>query len=308
MRKKASKFILALTAALSVCRALAIQARPAAPLGPDASAPVRGRSVRVMSYNVRLANLTDGPNGWTSRRDMLAATILFFDPDIVGLQEPYEHQVLDLAARLPGFAWAGVGREDGKTAGEFNPIFFNPERFRELGRGVFWLSETPDRAGSKGWDADCPRLATWLRLRDRVTGAEFYAFNTHFDHIGETARRRSAELLRARTAELAGRLPVVVTGDFNCRASDEPYRLLTKKSGGHPGFSDARRQAKFPVYGGETSFNAFSPEPRPGALIDHIFVRNVGAVLRSGIIADRWDGRYPSDHYPVLAEIDLKEK
>ena len=261
-----------------------------------------------MTFNVRLDGLADGANAWAARRDMVAATILFFDADVVGLQEPYEHQVLDLAARLPGYAWAGVGRDDGKAGGEFNPVFYKRERFRELARGVFWLSENPDQPGLKGWDAACPRLATWLRLGDRDSGAGFFVFNTHFDHVGESARRRSAELLRARTAELAGRLPVVVMGDFNCVAADEPYRILTDAGEGSPPLVDARHLARLPVYGGETSFNGFSSESRPGVLIDHIFVRNVGAVLRSGVIAERWDGRFVSDHFPVLAEIDFERK
>jgi endonuclease/exonuclease/phosphatase family metal-dependent hydrolase len=261
-----------------------------------------------MTFNVRLDGLADGANAWASRRDMVAATILFFDADVAGLQEPFERQVRDLAARLPGYAWAGVGRDDGKSGGEFNPIFFKKDRFREVGRGVFWLSESPDQPGLKGWDAACPRLVTWLRLRDGAAGAEFFVFNTHFDHVGEIARRRSAELLRARTAALAGRLPVVITGDFNCGSADEPYRILTGEGGGAAPLLDARRLARLPVYGGETSLNGFSDEPRPGILIDHIFVRNVGAVLRSGVIADRWDGHFVSDHYPVLAEIDLKGK
>jgi len=261
-----------------------------------------------MTFNVRMDSLADGMNAWAARRDMVAATILFFDADFIGLQEPFANQVLDLAARLPDYAWAGVGREDGKAGGEFNPIFFKRARFRELARGVFWLSETPEKPGLKGWDAACPRLVTWLRLRDRASGVEVFVFNTHFDHMGETARRRSAGLLRARTAELAGRLPVVVTGDFNCVAADEPYRILTAEGEGIPPLIDSRCLARLPLYGGETSFNGFSPDPRPGALIDHIFVRHVGAVLQSGVIADRWDGRFVSDHFPVLAEIDLKGK
>ncbi len=300
MAKKASVRLLALATAGLVGLAVPILSSPGIRRGESA--------IRVMTFNVRMDGLTDGANAWTGRRDLVAATILFFDADIVGLQEPYENQVLDLAVRLPDYAWAGVGREDGKTGGEFNPIFFKRERFRELGRGVFWLSERPDQPGLKGWDAACPRLATWLRLSDRASGAVFFVFNTHFDHVGENARRQSAGLLRARTAALAGRLPVVVTGDFNCGAEDEPYRILTAKGEAAPPLVDARSAARQPVYGGTTSFNGFSAEPGPGIIIDHIFVRNTGAVLRSGVIADRWDGRFVSDHYPVLAEIDLKGK
>ncbi len=308
MAKKGFVFSLALAAALPVCLARTLRGSAAAPFEPAAEKSDRCRTVNVMTFNVRLDGLTDGPNAWASRRDLVAATILFFEADLAGLQEPYERQVLDLAARLPGYAWAGVGREDGKKGGEFNPIFFKRDRFRELSRGVFWLSETPDRPGVKGWDAACPRLVTWLRLRDRASNAEFFVFNTHFDHVGETARRRSAELLRVRTAELAGRLPVVVTGDFNCGAEDEPYRILIAMEGGTPPLADARGLARFPVYGGGTSFNGFSADPSGTGIIDHIFVRNVGAVLRSGVVAEPWDGRFASDHYPVLAEIAWKGK
>lgn len=308
MTKKGLVFSLALAASLPVCLARTLGASPAAPLDATGVKIDRCRTVNVMTFNVRLDGLTDGPNAWTSRRDLVAATILFYEADLAGLQEPYEHQVLDLAARLPGYAWAGVGREDGKAGGEFNPIFFKRDRFLELGRGVFWLSETPDRPGVKGWDAACPRLVTWLRLSDRASGAELFVFNTHFDHLGETARRRSAELLRSRTAGLAGRLPVVVTGDFNCDASDEPYRILTGELAGTAPLADTRGLSRLLVYGGGTSFNGFSAEPSGTGIIDHIFVRNVGAVLRSGVVAERWDGRFASDHYPVLAEIAWKGK
>jgi endonuclease/exonuclease/phosphatase family metal-dependent hydrolase len=262
-------------------------------------------AVSVMTFNIRYDNAADGPDAWPLRRDHVARTILFHDAGIAGLQEALRGQIADLEARLPGYAWLGVGRDDGRDGGEFNPLFYDKERFRVETSGTFWLSETPERPGSRGWDAACNRIVTWARFRPREGGPEFCVFNTHFDHRGETARRESARLLLRRVAGLAAGAPVVVTGDFNADAEEEPCRILTAGTPDGPALLDARGLSATGAYGGATSFNGFSAAPKSGSLIDHIYVRAVAGVRRWGVIAERWDGRPASDHYPVLAEILL---
>ncbi len=276
----------------------------AAALSAQASLP-SSSGISVMSLNLRYDNPGDGPNAWPLRKDLVAATILFHEADIVGMQEALRGQITDLEGLLPGYGWFGIGRDDGKDAGEFNPVFYSKDRFRVAERATFWLSETPDAAGSRGWDGACNRIVTWARFEEIATGRTFHVFNTHFDHVGPVARRESAGLLLRRIASIAGSGPAVVTGDFNCSANGEPYKILTAGVEGAAPLTDARTVSRTPAYGGGRSFSGFKPAKGPGEIIDHIFVRGGVSVARCGVIAESWDGRFVSDHYPVLAGIIL---
>src|SRR3954462_8619024 len=198
-----------------------------ATLAPDAGPP-RNHDVRVMSYNIRYATASDGENIWDNRKDFLAETIRAFDPDLLGTQETLARQRDDLAARLDGYDVLAAGRDDGREAGEMMAIFYRKARFEKLDAGHFWLSETPDKAGSKSWDSSLPRMVTWVKLRDRSDpGAPPIAFfNTHFDHRGPTARLESARLIRRKIDDLAEGCRVVLTGDFNSGEGSDPYRAL----------------------------------------------------------------------------------
>jgi endonuclease/exonuclease/phosphatase family metal-dependent hydrolase len=259
----------------------------------------------VMTFNLRYDNPGDGPNAWPNRKEMAAATVRFHEADVVGMQEALRGQISDLITLLPGYGWFGVGRDDGKDAGEFNPVFYRRDKLRVIEQATFWLSATPEVPGSRGWDGACNRIVTWARFEEIATGRSFHVFNTHFDHVGEVARRESAGLLLRRIAAIAGSGPAVVTGDFNCPPEGEPYRILVGGVEGGAALIDARTLSAAPAYGGRRSFSGFKPVTGPGEIIDHIFVRGGVSVLRSGIIADTWDGRFVSDHFPVLAEIRL---
>jgi len=262
--------------------------------------------LKVMSFNIRYDNPRDGDNSWENRKEMAASTVAFHGIDIMGLQEVLDHQLHDLAGMLPEYAWIGVGRDDGDKKGEYVPIFFLRERLELIESGHFWLSETPEKAGSMGWDAACTRMVTWGKFSDRRTGRNFHFFNTHFDHIGLVARERSAQLLLKRIESIAGMAPVILTGDFNCLAEDKPYLLLTAGAGGTPGLQDTQSISQNGQYGGTQTFNGFADDVQSGRIIDFIFVRRTGPVFNHGIIADRWDGRFVSDHYPVCAEVELQ--
>jgi endonuclease/exonuclease/phosphatase family metal-dependent hydrolase len=264
--------------------------------------------LKTMSFNIRYDNPDDGPNAWLHRKDMVARTIEFHGVDIVGLQEALDHQLRELADLLPDYAWIGVGREDGIQKGEYVPIFYRKERLALLESGVFWLSETPDVAGSMGWDAACTRVVTWAKYLDDLTGQTFYFFNTHFDHVGSNARVKSAELLLERIKAIAGNAPVIVTGDFNCTKLSKAYVLLTGGKENSLGLQDTQHIAQNGHYGGSQTYNGFSDTLRPGRTIDFIFVSGTGPVLHHGIIAERWNGRFASDHYPVTAEIYLSSQ
>jgi endonuclease/exonuclease/phosphatase family metal-dependent hydrolase len=261
-----------------------------------------------MSFNLRYDTPNDGANAWPHRRDWVAGLIRFHALDAVGVQEALATQLGDLDARLPGFARVGVGRADGRAEGEFSAILYRAERLELLDSGTFWLSPTPEVPGSKGWDTAIERIATWARFRDRRTGCSHLHLNTHFDHIGEQARQESARLIRLRLAALAGALPVVVTGDLNADPQSVPYRILTRDTiaGAIAPLRDAFDASAGGHYGPTSTWNAFTAI-EPGRRIDYVLASPELPVLAHAILPDSWDGRFPSDHLPVMAVIEAAE-
>ena len=267
--------------------------------GGSAAAGSSADAFRVMSFNIRYDTPNDGENAWPHRKDMAASVIRFHDADFAGLQEALLGQIEDLAARLPGYQWIGVGRTDGKSEGEFTPIFYRADRFEEVEHDTFWLSETPAVPGSKSWDTAITRIATWGIFRDRRSGERFVVLNTHFDHIGTEARAESARLIVERLA--AFDLPTIVTGDFNTTPDSEPYRILTAEGSR---LKDAFDVTQFPHHGPTTTWNGFEAIA-PDRRIDFVFVDDEVRVIRHGILSETVDGRFPSDHLPVIAEVRL---
>lgn len=264
------------------------------------AAPRADSVLRVMSYNIRFNNPGDGVHAWPLRADRVANLIRYHNPDLFGLQEALIGQNEDLATRLPHYAWFGVGRDDGAAAGEGTPIFYRRDRFALLDQGTFWLSETPAVTASKSWDAAITRIATWGRFVDRSTGRRFLLLNTHFDHVGQTAREHSARLIRQRLAALGQGDPVVVTGDFNVTPDNPAYTTMTTELG------DARLRAAEPPHGPEDTFFGFTVERDvPGRRIDYVFTSPGVRSLRYATLTDQYYGHYPSDHLPVVADLVL---
>jgi endonuclease/exonuclease/phosphatase family metal-dependent hydrolase len=269
--------------------------------GPDAHEPTH---LRVMSYNIRYDTPADGIDAWPHRAEHVAEMMAGrHGSDIVGVQEALRHQIDDLARLLPDFAWTGLGRDDGEDGGEFSPIFYRRHRFELLDAGTLWLSETPDLPGSRSWDAAITRIVSWGRFRELPAGREFYVFNTHFDHRGEVARIESARILAARIAELPEEMAVILTGDLNVPEASEAYRMLAAV----PGLADARYASASGHDGPTASFSDWVEVRGPESRIDYIFVRGPIRVLAHRILDHRFDGRFPSDHLPVLAHIAIEE-
>lgn len=263
--------------------------------------------LRIMSFNIRRSKMDDGKNAWSARKDMVASMIRFHHVDFVGIQEAYKNQMDDLQARLPNYASLGVARDDGHESGEFSAIFYQKSRFDVLDQSTFWLSEAPEHAGSVGWDAALPRIVTWAKFKDKATQTPLFHFNTHFDHMGRQARVNGAYLLLQKIDALAGTNPVIVTGDFNCLERSEPYRVLTQHSqNNQPTLQDARYVAQQGHHGPAASYNNFDIKGNSAAKIDYIFVKNQIEVLQHGILAEVWNRQLPSDHYPVVADVILK--
>lgn len=257
----------------------------------------------VMSWNIRLDVKDDGINQWDLRKDAFAAEAIRISPDIIGLQEVMHHQLQYLKKNLRGYKSLGVARDDGKKAGEYSPLLYKKKKFRAVRSGTFWLSETPEVPGSRGWDAACNRVVTWAELIDRKTGRHFMAFNTHFDHMGEVARVESAQLLIHKIASLGGDLPVVTTGDFNVTEKDRVYRIISYPEN-EVVMVDSRVKAEVKT-GPEVSYISFDPHFDNPALIDFIFVSYNTTVLEHSIIDFRPGGKYLSDHLPVVARIQF---
>lgn len=279
-------------------------ARPSPQPSNVEQSPAIAPPLRVMTFNIRYDTPDDGPNAWPHRRDRVAALVRYHEADAIGVQEALAHMLEELDTRLPGFARVGVGRTDGSVGGEFSAILYRTARLELLESGTFWLSPTPEVVGSKGWDADYERIATWARFRDRATGCSHLHLNTHFDHIGEQARQESARLIRTRLASLAGDLPVIVTGDLNADPRSAPYRIFTRDTiaGGIGPLVDAFDASRSGHYGPTSSWNAFKAI-EAGRRIDYVLVSPGIPVLTHGILPDSWDNRFPSDHLPVLAAV-----
>jgi endonuclease/exonuclease/phosphatase family metal-dependent hydrolase len=249
---------------------------------------------RMMTYNIRYDNPNDGRHQWGNRKDKVVSVISYFEPDVMGVQEALLHQIEELNEQLPEYEWVGVGRDDGRQKGEFSPVFFRTDRFELVDQGTFWLSETPEIPGKMGWDAACARVATWARLRDRGNGRDLVVVNTHFDHRGEKARLESSRLLKKRCPEIAGDLPYVLMGDFNCRPDSAPLLELSQIMF----LSSEVNQG--PSLGPVGTFNGFQPQPEGSQAIDHIFVSKAWEVNRHAVLAVSWNGDWSSDHHPVL--------
>ena len=258
--------------------------------------------LNIMTFNIRYNNNADSLNSWPYRKDIAASQVKFFDVDILGVQEALYDQMLDLQERLPKYKYEGFGREDGKMKGEFSAIFYNTTRLKFLNGRTFWLSQTPDSAGSKGWDAVLPRIVTWCEFEDKISHKKIYAFNTHFDHIGKVARAESAKLLLKKVKEIAGNNPVVVTGDFNAADEDEPIKIIADKNNPDH-LTDSKFISLSPHYGPDGTFNGFTSKETIDKAIDHIFIKNNSKVLKHATISESWNGRFSSDHFPVFAQI-----
>jgi endonuclease/exonuclease/phosphatase family metal-dependent hydrolase len=256
-----------------------------------------------MTFNIRYANPDDGKFSWPNRKDLVYRTITSHKVDILSIQEGLNQQVTDLERALPNYSRVGVGRDDGKHAGEFSAIFFRKDKFDLVDNSTFWLSQTPEVAGSRGWDAACNRIVTWVKLKNKKSGKLFFVFNTHFDHVGELARRESAQLLLKRIADISNSSAFIVTGDFNGNEESVPYQTLINSAS--PKLLNTRYVSKNGNKGPDCSFIGFNVEFKKGEVIDHIFINARSKALNHTIVDDNLNGFYPSDHLPVFTDVIL---
>jgi endonuclease/exonuclease/phosphatase family metal-dependent hydrolase len=253
--------------------------------------------ITIMSFNIRYDNPDDGENRWENRRFEVAALITQHKPDFLGIQEGLNHQVTYLKGELKGYNYIGVGREDGQTKGEYAAIFYQPAAYEVVDQETFWLSETPEKP-SKGWDAALERICTYGAFRDRESGKMVYVFNAHFDHVGELARLKSAELILKKVAEKGiSDSAVIFMGDLNSTPESAPVLKINEV------FTDGKRAASTFICPFGT-FNGFDVTQPVTTRIDYIFVRNCTVGTYRHFDEKRNDGLWFSDHLPVLCEIE----
>lgn len=274
--------------------------KSARPLDAEVSKaePCGGRSVQVVTFNIRYGTAPDGENRWENRRQMVIDLLRGYGADVMGFQEALSFQTEQLQEGLPEYDVAAVGRDDGRKAGEACPIFYRRSRFERLDWGVFWFSDTPDVPGSKHWGNEAPRICTWVSLRDRRSGQVIWVFNVHLDYQYQITRQKSAALLAERIKQWvpAGCFPIVM-GDFNTELTNPAMEPLLAKDGLH--LADCWRTAH-PQEELAGTWNDFGRQVH-GAKIDHILIPAWAKVLEAEVDRRQFDGRYPSDHFPLRA-------
>ena len=248
----------------------------------------------VLSYNIRYDNPNDGENQWKYRKERVANYIKEIRPDIIGMQEVLDPQLVFLDFSLTEFSFVGVGREDGKTKGEYSPILYNSNRLTLLQTDTFWLSETP-KVISVGWDAALERICTYAQFKHKETGQKFWVFNTHFDHIGELARIQSAKLIHQKIKMLnTNNFPVIITGDFNLTPDTAPIKIFQNA------YVDVMQKTPTNAnnYGTFTGFDKLSNGKER---IDYIFQKGLKTLKSTHIWLKTTSGGWASDHHPVQA-------
>ncbi|MDR2954419.1 MAG: endonuclease/exonuclease/phosphatase family protein [Prevotella sp.] len=282
------------------------------------------QNLKVASYNVRYDNNGDAEkgNGWAQRFPVQCALIKYNAFDIFGAQEVLHNQLKDITGQLTEYDYIGVGRDDGKTKGEYAPIFYRKDRFVLLNSGHFWLSENTDYP-NKGWDAALPRICTWGHFADKAADKNIWFFNLHMDHVGVEARKYSAQLVLKKIEEMCAGELVILTGDFNVDQTHESYKILHDS----PILDDSYETADI-RYALNGTFNSFNVNLKTDSRIDHIFVSPSFSIKKYAVLTDtyrspkengetvhssnfpkevslkEYAARIPSDHFPVVVELD----
>ena len=251
--------------------------------------------LKIATFNLRMDTPSDGENAWFHRKDMVNDLIRFYGFDLFGTQEGFTHQLNDIL-RLSDYRFIGVGRDDGKDAGEHCAIFYRSDRFKVLDQGDFWLSEHPEKPG-RGWDGTCcNRICTWGKFEDLKNHKQFYFFNVHYEYEGDVARRESSNLMISRIKSIAGNQPVFLTGDFNAFPTEEPIRIVNDS-----GFlNDSYKITKEAPFGPVCTYHGYDSTIKTEERLDYIWVTDSIQIDKYGVLTNTLYGHTPSDHFPVM--------
>ncbi len=258
--------------------------------------------MKLLSFNIRYGTANDGDDSWPQRHELVFDVIRTQNPDFCGLQEALRFQIDAIRKVLPEYSEFGVGRDDGKKAGEYSAILYRGERWNLEEGETLWLSDTPTEVASSSWGNSIPRIVTWGRFTEKESGAEIFVFNTHFDHRSQPSRLKSAEFVRVLIAKKAGTAPVVLMGDFNAGEDNLAIEHLKSSSPSKDGQLADTFRVLYPDAEEVGTFNGFKGRTN-GAKIDFVFADPSIEVKSAVIVHTNEDGRYPSDHFPVAAEV-----
>ncbi len=263
----------------------------------DTSALSAGE-IRIMSANVRCLNPQDlGKKSWFYRADLILKNIEAEAPTVIGFQEVTKWQYAYLCDTLSGYDSVITYRDD-TLYSEGCPVFYNTSLYNLKDKGSFWLSETPE-VMSKGWDAACYRICSYVILEEKENGKQFVVFNTHLDHVSDTARINGIRVVLDKIAQFGG-LPSVIIGDLNAAEDSETYRSVTEN------FLDAKYQLENPQISA-TYQNWGTELDRP--CIDYCMISKTGFTVNSyKVVQTTYDGVYPSDHFPLSVSLTLTEE
>lgn len=258
--------------------------------------------VTVVSYNIQT-----GTHYRKETPELIAQFINDWNVDILATQEIHVSHAKKFDEAIPGFSWFGVGRDNGLQSGdggETATIFYKTDKFELLDQNTFWLSETPEKPGSKSWGASDVRIVTWGKFLIKSLSKVIFVFNTHYDHISSLSRKESSKLLRNKMREIAGLSPIIVTGDFNCSELSEPYNILIANDPEDLIISNTEKICSSEPFGPSGSYNDFNYD-NPFERIDFIFTNQYFRVPNCGIINEKPDGEFISDHFPVYVELEM---
>ena len=287
----------------------------AAVISCTAAPPEPALELRVMTFNIRYGTANDGENSWPNRNRLVLDVISDYGPDVLAIQEALDFQLGELREAMEGYGVIGVGRDDGVAAGEFAAILYRTSRFDVVESGTFWFSDTPQVPGSASWGNNVTRICTWAIMSERATGLQFYVYNLHLDHESQPSRDRSSQLLAARISARSRQAPFIVTGDFNAGEENSAMQFLLGEirqigmEGESPVTSPGLRDTYRVLHRDSVNvgtFNAFRGE-RSGEKIDAVLVSTEWQVSEAAIVRTAVDGRYPSDHFPVVATVSLPD-
>ncbi|OQY05071.1 MAG: hypothetical protein B6I25_06195 [Planctomycetales bacterium 4572_13] len=262
--------------------------------------------VRVMTFNICGGSADDGDNHWSRRKELVFDVLAGHKADVMGLQEALDFQIQEIKQALGRHRIVSAGADDGAAAGEACPILYRRDRFTRSDSGTFWFSNMPWKPGSKHWGNTLPRICTWVRLTDRTSGNSFYVYNLHLDHASQASREHSVRLLLKQLGNRKHKDPVIVLGDFNM-ATDNPAMAPLQRIG-----ADLLNEPMADVWGSlhsdqpsVTTYHAFG-EQSGGPCLDHIFIGECIEIMGVDIVGESYDGRFPSDHFPVVALLKIK--
>ncbi len=250
--------------------------------------------LKVMSFNIRYGTANDGENSWQYRKENVMETIKKFNPDFLGLQEALAFQIDEILKHFPNFELIGVGRDDGKQAGEYSCILYDKTKFSADTTETFWFSDTPTIPGSKHWGNNITRICTWARFNSLITKKQFLVYNLHIDHESQPSREKSTEMLVTKIKSQKVSLPIIVTGDFNSGENNRAIKNVLQN-----GLLDSYRELNS-KNDNEGTFNSFKGELN-GERIDFIFISKEIKVKSAEIVRESYNGKFPSDHFPVTA-------